>query len=500
MKSSTVILLSLLVSAIIFLYTLTNIYYPAAKLQSEQTSVCEVPTDLSDSIGWLTSVAIKFIYGTTVTCKKPLYVKAFADHRPPVVMTFNGTTRMEELRRVALPNVSCKYASIHYAGDNRVQMSSNIKAEDIWKDLPQVLTRDELPVKGDDDETRFAYVRCWQKNEKTKEASVVFEDFFIFMPSLAKFEQMKKLKLAKTKQEDQAQFSVLILVLESTSRANFHRSMPETEKALNEIGGQVTYLKGLTRIGDNTFSNMLSFTTGLLSTDSGVENKSDMDFNKLPFLWKGFEEAGYASAFIDDNPFGERSMLSYGRSKGFTRPPTTFFPQPFWTVAGRSASVDCVLNQSRPRTAELLGQTERFIRHVQDYSDVQLPFFVLSMLIRSFHVGWSGASRVDAFYADFLRRLGTNVLKDTVLILAGDHGDRFSAESNLLENGHVEVNLPLMALRLPDKLLRLRPQWGEMLLRNERRLTSNLDIHRTLLEMLKKVGGGKRVEGKWYFS
>ncbi|KAH9409410.1 hypothetical protein TYRP_010417 [Tyrophagus putrescentiae] len=76
----------------------------------------------------------------------------------------------------------------------------------------------------------------------------------------------------------------------------------------------------------------------------------------------------------------------------------------------------------------------------------------------------------------------------------GDHGDRYSPESSLLESGQVEGNLPLMAIRLPPRLLRRRPEWGDALLRNRRRLTSNLDVHRTLLEMLRaEVGGEKEV-------
>ncbi|KAH9409409.1 hypothetical protein TYRP_010416 [Tyrophagus putrescentiae] len=89
-------------------------------------------------------------------------------------------------------------------------------------------------------------------------------------------------------------------------------------------------------------------------------------------------------------------MLSWGPgSGGFARPPTTFFAQPFWTVANKGADLmgDCVFNGSRSPAAELLGQTERFIRYVQQEEEASqvVPFFALSMLIRTLHNGWFNA-------------------------------------------------------------------------------------------------------------
>ena len=490
------------------------------------SSVCDIPTDLEDSIAWLASMATRRIIGPTIC--QPAIPSPNPNRPPPVVMTFNRSTRMDELRRVQWTDQEeelqpkCQYAAIHYAGDNRVKLGDGNGEEKVWKDLPPVLTRNQLPARAADGGTRFAYVRCWQpvkdKEEEEVEArEVIFEDLFIFMPSLEKFEKRRR-KEAKEAQHQQP-VSVLILVLESTSRANFHRSMPQTAAALHQLTGSVFYLKGLTRIGDNTLENMLPFTTGLRVSDLGKDkdkakdhkdhkNHKDhqdhkvkaIDLNRLPMLWAAFEAAGYATAFLDDNP-PARSMLSWGPgSGGFARPPTTFFAQPFWTVANKGADLmgDCVFNGSRSPAAELLGQTERFIRYVQQEEEEAsqvVPFFALSMLIRTLHNGWFNAGRVDAVYADFLRRLGPTLLAEAVLVMMGDHGDRYSPESSLLESGQVEGNLPLMAIRLPPRLLRRRPEWGDALLRNRRRLTSNLDVHRTLLEMLRAEMEGEK-EGK----
>ncbi len=485
------------------------------------SSVCDIPTDLEDSIAWLASMATRRIIGPTIC--QPAIPSPNPNRPPPVVMTFNRSTRMDELRRVQWTaqeggeelQPKCRYAAIHYAGDNRVKLGDGNGEEKVWKDLPPVLTRKQLPARAADGGTRFAYVRCWQpvkdKEEEEVEArEVIFEDLFIFMPSLEKFKEKRRRKVAKEAQhKHQPPVSVLILVLESTSRANFHRSMPQTAAALHQLTGSVFYLKGLTRIGDNTLENMLPFTTGLRVSDLGKDKAKDhkdhqdhkvkaIDLNRLPMLWAAFEAAGYATAFLDDNP-PARSMLSWGPgSGGFARPPTTFFAQPFWTVANKGADLmgDCVFNGSRSPAAELLGQTERFIRYVQEETSQQVvPFFALSMLIRTLHNGWFNAGRVDAVYADFLRRLGPTLLAEAVLVMMGDHGDRYSPESSLLESGQVEGNLPLMAIRLPPRLLRRRPEWGDALLRNRRRLTSNLDVHRTLLEML-RAEGGREGEGK----
>ncbi|KAH9409408.1 hypothetical protein TYRP_010415 [Tyrophagus putrescentiae] len=202
------------------------------------SSVCDIPTDLEDSIAWLASMATRRIIGPTIC--QPAIPSPNPNRPPPVVMTFNRSTRMDELRRVQWTDQKEKKNFSPSAGTrpSTTPLGDGNGEEKVWKDLPPVLTRNQLPARAADGGTRFAYVRCWQpvkdKEEEEVEArEVIFEDLFIFMPSLEKFEAMKRMKEAQHKQH-QPPVSVLILVLESTSRANFHRSMPQTAAALHQ--------------------------------------------------------------------------------------------------------------------------------------------------------------------------------------------------------------------------------------------------------------------------
>lgn len=89
---------------------------------------------------------------------------------------------------------------------------------------------------------------------------------------------------------------------------------------------------------------------------------------------------------------------------------------------------------------------------------------------------------LDGFYEAFLRN-NSGRLKDTVLVLLGDHGDRNSPEMLHTPWGHSESMNPLMAIRLPDSLLEAHPSMGHFLRRNEHRLTTALDVHKALFEL-----------------
>src|SRR5699024_5824451 len=102
---------------------------------------------------------------------------------------------------------------------------------------------DQLPAKYNDGLTKFVRVHCVDQNKQ-----LVYKDVYMFMPSLEKFVQMQRQitkqaeekgeKVDKTKRP-----SVLVLVLESTTRQNFLRSMPKTAEALEAMGQKVFYLK-----------------------------------------------------------------------------------------------------------------------------------------------------------------------------------------------------------------------------------------------------------------
>ncbi|CAH0701136.1 unnamed protein product [Spodoptera exigua] len=75
------------------------------------------------------------------------------------------------------------------------------------------------------------------------------------------------------------------------------------------------------------------------------------------------------------------------------------------------------------------------------------------------------------------------VLEDTLLVVMGDHGSRFSKLRETY-HGKLEERLPLLSIFLPEKLKRLRPDAVAALNENIERLTTPFDLHTTVLDVL----------------
>ena len=95
------------------------------------------------------------------------------------------------------------------------------------------------------EDNRFLYVECFDK--KTDEKYV--NNHFWFVPRNKTIKHKKKRP------------SVLILVVESLSRLNYLRHMQLTTQAFEQLGN-VFYLRGLTKMADNSHPNMVPFLTG----------------------------------------------------------------------------------------------------------------------------------------------------------------------------------------------------------------------------------------------
>jgi len=98
-------------------------------------------------------------------------------------------------------------------------------------------------------DNQFVNVTCFQTNGK------IYTNFHYVIP-----------KVTQNLVDNQYHPSVVILVIESMSRINFIRHMTNTRRQLERLGN-ITYLKGLTKIADNSFPNMVPFLTGTLSYD-----------------------------------------------------------------------------------------------------------------------------------------------------------------------------------------------------------------------------------------
>lgn len=121
--------------------------------------------------------------------------------------------------------------------------------------------------------------------------------------------------------------SVLVLGLDAQSHMNFIRQMPKTyqflvSKNLSSIG-----MYGYTKVGDNTFPNIVSGFSGL-SVDELISRcwpTKDSYFDSCPFIWRKFAEAGYRTSLAEDTVW--MGTFNYEK-KGFLQPPTDYYLNP----------------------------------------------------------------------------------------------------------------------------------------------------------------------------
>ena len=149
---------------------------------------------------------------------------------------FSGIVRKKCL------NCFCKYWVYRRrdANDNQIDwMDSGLIHHNLGVDLKAINERHR-------EDNRFLYVECTDQKSGQKYAN----NHFWFVPRLKTIKYQKKRP------------SVLILVIESISRLNYLRHMQWTKEAFEGLGN-VFYLRGLTKMADNSHPNMVPFLTGL---------------------------------------------------------------------------------------------------------------------------------------------------------------------------------------------------------------------------------------------
>ncbi|PSN55946.1 hypothetical protein C0J52_00457 [Blattella germanica] len=253
--------------------------------------------------------------------------------------------------------------------------------------------------------------------------------------------------------------SVLIFTIDSMSRLNFIRQLPKTYKVLTTIIN-ATIFKGMTKTGDNTFPNMIPFLTGR-------KLERAMYYDDFPIAWKNFSANGYVTMFNEDFPY--LSLFNY-LAYGFKKPPTDYYAHPLWLATEiinsyRSRDWRCFSNT--PKHVIFLDYVKQFVATMKDHR-----YFAISFITGLSHEDLNLVQVGDDDFADAFFKMWTEGhLDNTVLLVLGDHGNRFSALRRT-HIGRVESNMPFFAVRLPDVFKQKFPHLDTGLQRNSNKLLS----------------------------
>ncbi|XP_033727658.1 uncharacterized protein LOC117316988 [Pecten maximus] len=214
-------------------------------------------------------------------------------------------------------------------------------------------------------------------------------------------------------------------------------------------------------------------------------------FDQYPFIWKDFMKAGYMT-FIgeDDSSISTFKYLAHG----FKWAPVDYYLRPFMlgletTNGGYKLCSGNVL--------VLQTIFDKLSDFITTYHDV--PKFTFSFISKPSHDDHNGLGIVDLPLVRTLKDLNSRGLLDnTVLIVFGDHGNRYGPVRNTYQ-GRLEENLPAFYVSVPRWFRKEQSDLYENLKLNRNKLTSNVDIYATLQDII-QLGQGimsPRITGKY---
>lgn len=343
---------------------------------------------------------------------------------------------------------------------------------------------------GTDDEILFSYPQVFRKKEKLKEGFVraqcvtrparalIYETGHAFVPP------MSRELSARVQPASPLRPSVLLIGLDSMSRLNFIRQLPKTHGLLKDVFG-ATVFNGLIKVGDNTYPNMLTMLSGIAARKkNGIpvrewgSKRAYGYFDDLPLAWMNFTENGYVTMYAEDEP--EFNAFNY-MAKGFIDVPTDYYMRPFWLgmqemKTFRSRDERCYHNY--PNFDYLFNYTREFVLKMRDRR-----FFSLNFLTGFSHSRVNQVQVVDDALHDLLAEFHkSGALRSAVLLVFGDHGNRFDSWRSTVV-GRVEERMPYLAVVLPPDLRDARPYLQEALQINRDTLISWYDVYEMLTDI-----------------
>ncbi|KAJ8708120.1 hypothetical protein PYW08_010486 [Mythimna loreyi] len=267
--------------------------------------------------------------------------------------------------------------------------------------------------------------------------------------------------------------NVLILGFDSTSKNGFIRNMPKSFKHLKNHM-KSTILDGYNIVGDGTPAALFPILTGkteLELPDVRKTSKNNGTLDSMPFIFYKLASDGYRTAYFEDMPW--IGTFQY-RFKGFKRQPADHYLRSFYLEQTKKQARYCV--GDTPQYQLMLNLTEQFL-HLDGKR------FAFTFIADITHDA-SMISVADDALVGLLKSLErSKIFEDTLVIIMADHGPRYAKVRDTLQ-GKLEERLPLMSVRLPDKLKRMRPHAQAQLEANANALTTPHDIHATILDVL----------------
>ncbi|XP_013422187.1 uncharacterized protein LOC106182088 [Lingula anatina] len=282
--------------------------------------------------------------------------------------------------------------------------------------------------------------------------------------------------------------SIAILGIDSMSRSNFVRHLPKTLKYLQKKMGAFVF-KGMNKIGDNTFPNMVAMLTGK-RVDGSAKFPQEITrrpwsrerirfYDDYPLLFRNFSHKNFVTMLSEDRP--EMALFNY-LSRGFKGKPTDHYLRPFYLAMKDFWILGNSTEHCFGDTPQHMILLEYFSRFIQTFHKVR--FFTFSFYSDLCHEFVNDVQLIDDDLEKTLRLLHqAGYFENTLLIVLGDHGQRFDyiRESFV---GRMEDLLPFFSMSFPKWFLKKFPKIHRALRINTERLVTFFDVYKTLTHFL----------------
>ncbi|CAG7722260.1 unnamed protein product [Allacma fusca] len=305
----------------------------------------------------------------------------------------------------------------------------------------------------------------------------------------------KKIQFWQKISPDLRPISVLLLGIDSVSRAHAYRSLPKTMEYM-KIHGFIDF-NHYHSIAPSTFTNFLGFLSGM--TRNHVRSTCAPDWispvDKCPLIWADFNQEQYVTSYTED--WGQ--TFSWGGQAGFQEEPTDYYVHtPFIALRTirnarknyvkslskeetlyRDLNLDCASNSSVPQ--HILDYFLRFSKKFEE-----IPYFTFTWINNPFHEENNALPHFDHIFLQFFETLLSNpaVKKRLLIIFLSDHGARTSFFLSRSVQSFVERGLPALMIHAPEALKYNHPEMAAALRHNRHSLITPFDIHHSLLHIV----------------
>ncbi|KAK7065225.1 hypothetical protein SK128_004395 [Halocaridina rubra] len=361
----------------------------------------------------------------------------------------------------------------------------------------------------------FIFIKCSMNSEPTEDFGqpqydqaypdqvenfqIEYTQLFLFPPVLK--EMPKKSKF----------ININLLMIDSLSRAHFYRSLPETVKFLEDLKGrssgtEILDFQMFQAVKQRTYESLQALFSGYVNTSEVPFGTYDIPNVPLPIskLYGKFKEKGYKTLWLEDLCWN----WEWGLIKDLKAMNDSLDDVALWhnfKKRLKAASIDSI--DMTVASCDILaanGKKDPFRglpvvcyngRHHHEYildylqlyhaafQDAEVPFITYASTSVSHDESGIRVQTLDRPLSEYLKSAST--LENTLTIVFSDHGNTYGKFIESSPEAHAETFNPALFMIVP---LGVKSVLGDVQMRilkeNENHLTSLIDVHHMLLEII----------------